>query len=79
MAIVGQSSRVVMNDKHSSGITDEMRQAMEMAKRRGLQKDLRAIAASIRNAAEDRYPSADPGGRPESSGRCCGGRTPPPS
>ncbi|MFD9601818.1 hypothetical protein [Streptomyces sp. NPDC059970] len=42
-------------------ITDEMIQAMDTAKRQGLQKDLRALAANVRADAEGRYASADPG------------------
>ncbi|MFG2409751.1 hypothetical protein ACGFR8_36570 [Streptomyces brevispora] len=42
-------------------ITDEMIQAMDMAKRQGLQKDLRALAAYIRADAEGRYADAEPG------------------
>ncbi|MEU6444812.1 hypothetical protein [Streptomyces sp. NPDC047046] len=40
-------------------ITDEMIQAMDTAKRQGLQKDLRTLAANIR-AAADRYDDSDP-------------------
>ncbi|CAL9673096.1 hypothetical protein [Streptomyces sp. enrichment culture] len=60
-------------------ITDEMIQAMDTAKRQGLQKDLRTLAANIRSDAEGRYDSAASGGRPVSSGRCCGSKTPPAS
>ncbi|MGF1344499.1 hypothetical protein ACQSMD_31045 [Streptomyces flavovirens] len=42
-------------------ITDEMIQAMDTAKLQALQKDLRALAASIRADAEGRYNSAEPG------------------
>ncbi|WP_327669461.1 MULTISPECIES: hypothetical protein [unclassified Streptomyces] len=42
-------------------ITDEMIQAMDAAKRHGLQKDLRALAVTIRADAEGRYDSAEPG------------------
>ncbi|MEU3550643.1 hypothetical protein [Streptomyces longwoodensis] len=42
-------------------ITDEMIQAMHTARRQGLQKDLRTLAANIRADAEGRYDSADPG------------------
>ncbi|MFF1715932.1 hypothetical protein [Streptomyces sp. NPDC058268] len=42
-------------------ITDEMIQAMDTAKRQGLQKDLRTLAANIRAYAEHRYDSAEPG------------------
>ncbi|MCX4902394.1 MULTISPECIES: hypothetical protein [Streptomyces] len=42
-------------------ITDEMIQAMDTAKRQGLQKDLRALAANIRADAEGRYDEAEPG------------------
>uniref|UniRef100_UPI002F90DF53 hypothetical protein n=2 Tax=Streptomyces anthocyanicus TaxID=68174 RepID=UPI002F90DF53 len=42
-------------------ITDEVIQAMDTAKRQGLQKDLRTLAANIRADAEGRYDSADPG------------------
>ncbi|MFJ8828059.1 hypothetical protein ACIREE_40860 [Streptomyces sp. NPDC102467] len=41
-------------------ITDEMIQAMDEAKRQGLQKDLRTLAANIRDDAEGRYDSAEP-------------------
>ncbi|RPK23590.1 hypothetical protein EES37_38185 [Streptomyces sp. ADI91-18] len=44
-------------------ITDEMIQAMDTAKRLGLQKDLRALAANIRADAEGRYDGAEPGWR----------------
>ncbi|MCP8706261.1 hypothetical protein [Streptomyces sp. AC04842] len=44
-------------------ITDEMIQGMDTARRQGLQKDLRTLAASIRADAEGRYDSADPGWR----------------
>ncbi|MGW7086594.1 hypothetical protein ACWGH2_24270 [Streptomyces sp. NPDC054871] len=50
-----------MNDKHPIEITDELRQAMDTAKRRGLQKDLRALIANIRADAETRYAGAEPG------------------
>ncbi|MCZ0983800.1 hypothetical protein O1L60_44345 [Streptomyces diastatochromogenes] len=50
-----------MNDKNPIEITDEMRQAMDAAKRRGLQKDLRALTATIRADAQDLYDSAEPG------------------
>ena len=52
-----------MSDKYPIQITDEMRQAMDAAKRQGLQKDLRALAANIRADAEGRYDSAEPGWR----------------
>ncbi|GHD52434.1 hypothetical protein [Streptomyces galbus] len=42
-------------------ITDDMIQAMHTARRQGLQKDLRTLAANIRADAEGRYDSADPG------------------
>lgn len=41
-------------------ITDEMIQALDTAKRQALQKDLRALTASIRTDAEGRYASAEP-------------------
>lgn len=44
-------------------IPDEMIQAVETAKRQGLQKDLRALAANIRADAKGRYGSAEPGWR----------------
>ncbi|MFF9569979.1 hypothetical protein [Streptomyces sp. NPDC014685] len=44
-------------------ITDDMIQAMDTAKRQGLQKDLRTLAANIRADAEGRYDSAEPGWR----------------
>ncbi|MFJ1561552.1 hypothetical protein [Streptomyces mirabilis] len=50
-----------MNEKHGIEITDEMRQAMDTARRQGLQKDLRTPAAKIRIQAEGRYASAEPG------------------
>ena len=50
-----------MSDKYPIQITDEMRQAMDAAKRQGLQKDLRALAANIRADAEGRYDSVEPG------------------
>ncbi|WP_158854049.1 hypothetical protein [Streptomyces sp. NRRL F-5650] len=65
-----------MSELRPGDITDEMRQAVDMARRQGLQKDLRALAANIRTDAEVGTPVRAPGGRPESSGRCCGSRTP---
>ncbi|MFD5399320.1 hypothetical protein ACFWJW_34585 [Streptomyces sp. NPDC127097] len=50
-----------MSDKYPIEITDEMRQAMDSARRQGLQKDLRTLAANIRAGAEGRYASAEPG------------------
>lgn len=51
-----------MNAMRPGGIiTDEMIQAMDRAKRRGLQKDLRALTADIRADAESRYADAEPG------------------
>ncbi|WP_236246979.1 hypothetical protein [Streptomyces sp. CC210A] len=44
-------------------IPNDMIQAMDRAKRQGLQKDLRALAANIRADAEGRYDSAEPGWR----------------
>ncbi|WP_434598059.1 hypothetical protein [Streptomyces sp. A5-4] len=38
-----------------------MIQAMDAARRQGLQKDLRALAANIRADAQDRYNSSEPG------------------
>ncbi|MGW8066823.1 hypothetical protein ACVV2G_32235 [Streptomyces ziwulingensis] len=38
-----------------------MRQTMDPARRQGLQKDLRTLAANIRTDAETRYDEADPG------------------
>ncbi|MEV7815502.1 hypothetical protein AB0P05_33025 [Streptomyces flaveolus] len=52
-----------MSDKYPFEITDEMRQAADTARRQGLQKDLRTLAASIRADAEGRYDSAEPGWR----------------
>ncbi|MFD4756412.1 hypothetical protein [Streptomyces sp. NPDC058426] len=52
-----------MNALRPGDITDEMIQAMDTAKRQGLQKDLRALAANIRAEAEGRYDSAEPGWR----------------
>ncbi|MFD6478992.1 hypothetical protein ACFWEH_36385 [Streptomyces anulatus] len=68
-----------MNEIRRGGINDEMLQAMDTAKRHALQKDLRALAANIRADAEAGTTASSPGGRPESSGRCCGSRTPPAS
>ncbi|MEV2255728.1 hypothetical protein AB0I94_35125 [Streptomyces sp. NPDC050147] len=42
-------------------ITDEMIRAVDTARRQGLHKDLRALAANIRADAEGRYDSAEPG------------------
>lgn len=42
-------------------ITDEMRQAVDTARRQRLQKDLRTLAAAIRADAEEQYTSAEPG------------------
>ncbi|MGW7620823.1 hypothetical protein ACWGLG_34300 [Streptomyces antimycoticus] len=50
-----------MSDRHPTETTDEMRQAMDTARRQGLQKDLRALAAHIRADAEDQYAGAEPG------------------
>nr|WTB11961.1 hypothetical protein OG546_49160 [Streptomyces antimycoticus]WTB12173.1 hypothetical protein OG546_50370 [Streptomyces antimycoticus] len=50
-----------MSNRHPIEITDEMRQAMDTARRQGLQKDLRALAANIRAQAEDQYAGAEPG------------------
>ncbi|MFJ1998058.1 hypothetical protein [Streptomyces asiaticus] len=50
-----------MSEFRPGEITDEMREAMNMARRQGLQKDLRALAANIRAEAEGRYASAEPG------------------
>lgn len=44
-----------MSALRPDGITDEIIQAMDMAKRQGLQKGLRALAANIRADAEERY------------------------
>ncbi|MCG8971555.1 hypothetical protein [Streptomyces sp. CL12-4] len=52
-----------MSALRPGGITDEMIQAMDAAKRQGLQKDLRALAVNIRADAEGRYDSAEPGWR----------------
>ncbi|MFD7206283.1 hypothetical protein [Streptomyces sp. NPDC059893] len=52
-----------MSDKYPSGITNEMRQAMDTALRQGLQSDLRTLAANIRADAEGRYARAEPGWR----------------
>ncbi|MFI7236046.1 hypothetical protein [Streptomyces cyaneofuscatus] len=49
-----------MNARRPGDITDEMIQALDTAKRQALQKDLRALAASIRADAEGRYASAEP-------------------
>ncbi|MER8160068.1 hypothetical protein [Streptomyces sp. NPDC094472] len=53
-----------MSDRYPMEITDEMRQAMDTARRQGLQKDLRALAAHIRAETEGRYAAADPGWEP---------------
>lgn len=58
-APVVQSGAV--SDKYPIEITDEMRQAMDTARRQGLQTDLRTLAANIRAAAEGRYAGAEPG------------------
>ncbi|MFD9058246.1 hypothetical protein ACFWCM_23450 [Streptomyces albidoflavus] len=52
-----------MSELRPGDITDDMIQAMDAAKRHGLQKDLRALAANIRADAEGRYDSAEPGWR----------------
>ncbi|MFE9347997.1 hypothetical protein [Streptomyces olivaceus] len=52
-----------MSALRPSDITDEMIQAMDAAKRQGLKKDMRALAANIRADAEGRYDSAEPGWR----------------
>ncbi|MFE2991505.1 transposase family protein [Streptomyces sp. NPDC059262] len=44
-------------------LRDQMIQAMDTAKRQGLQMDLRALAANIRADAEGRYDGAEPGWR----------------
>ncbi|MFI7005549.1 hypothetical protein [Streptomyces sp. NPDC050145] len=44
-------------------ITDDMIQAMDTAKRQGLQQDLRTLAANIRADTESRYDSEEPGWR----------------
>ncbi|MER8225397.1 hypothetical protein ABTZ58_33560 [Streptomyces sp. NPDC094143] len=68
-----------MSELRPGDITDEMRQAVDTARRQGLQKDLRTLAATIRADAEGRYDGAEPGGGLASNGRCCGSRTPPAS
>ncbi len=50
-----------MSEKDPGEITDEMRQAMDTARRQGLQKDLRTLAANIRADAQGRYADAEPG------------------
>ncbi|MFF3343653.1 hypothetical protein [Streptomyces flavidovirens] len=50
-----------MSDKYPIEITDEMRQAIDTARRQSLQKDLRTLAARIRADAEGRYASTEPG------------------
>ncbi|MEW2728897.1 hypothetical protein [Streptomyces albidoflavus] len=52
-----------MSELRPGNITDDLIQAMDVAKRHGLQKDLRALAANIRADAEGRYDSAEPGWR----------------
>ncbi|MFV0131770.1 hypothetical protein ACLGIH_00500 [Streptomyces sp. HMX87] len=54
-----------MSNKYPIVITDEMCQAMDTARWRGLQKDLRTLAANIKADAEGRYDSAEPGWRAE--------------
>ncbi|MFC8015014.1 hypothetical protein [Streptomyces cinereoruber] len=50
-----------MSELRPGDITDDTVQAMNAAKRQGLHKDLRALAANIRADAEGRYDSAEPG------------------
>ncbi|MET8773201.1 hypothetical protein [Streptomyces sp. NPDC004658] len=52
-----------MSDTYPFEITDEMRQVAETARRQGLQKDLRTLAASIGADVEGRYDSVEPGWR----------------
>ncbi|MVO84979.1 hypothetical protein GPA10_09435 [Streptomyces sp. p1417] len=52
-----------MSAPRPGDITDEVIQTADAAKRQGLQKDLRALAANIRVGAEGRYDSAEPGWR----------------
>ncbi|MEU0403299.1 hypothetical protein ABZ318_24315 [Streptomyces sp. NPDC006197] len=52
-----------MSVLRTGDITDDMIQAMETAKRQGLQKDLRALAAHIRANAQGRHDGAKPGWR----------------
>lgn len=61
-----------MSGLRPGDITDEMIQAMDTAKRQALQKDLRALAASIVSMRKAGTTARSLGGRPESSGRCCG-------
>lgn len=49
-----------MSENNPIEIDDEMRQAMDTARRQGLQKDLRTLAANIRADAEGRYAGAEP-------------------
>ncbi|MFK4273110.1 hypothetical protein [Streptomyces milbemycinicus] len=49
-----------MSDRYPTEITDKKRHAMDTARRQGLQKDLRALAANIRAEAEGRYAGAEP-------------------
>ncbi|WP_367140997.1 MULTISPECIES: hypothetical protein [Streptomyces] len=44
-----------MHENHPIEVTEEMRQAMDTARRQGLQTDLRTLAARIRTEAEGRY------------------------
>ncbi|MEW2513858.1 hypothetical protein [Streptomyces sp. NPDC046870] len=52
-----------MSDKYPFEITDEMRQAADTARRQGLQKDLRTLAANIRADADGHDDSSEPGWR----------------
>ncbi|WP_411573415.1 hypothetical protein [Streptomyces fradiae] len=53
----------MVSELRPGDITDDMIQAMNAAKRQGLQKDLRALVANIRADAEGRYDGAEPGWR----------------
>ncbi|MEH6375881.1 hypothetical protein V7793_16315 [Streptomyces sp. KLMMK] len=46
-----------MHENHPFEVTEEMRQAMDSARRQGLQADLRTLAARIHAEAEGRYDS----------------------
>lgn len=50
-----------MSELRPGDITDETRQAFDTARRQALQRDLRALAASIRADAEGRYAGDEPG------------------
>lgn len=59
--VVGLATGEAMSELRPGDITDEIRKAMDTARRQGLQKDLRTLAANIRADAEGRYAGAEPG------------------